>query len=88
MNKVYDDTKEREDVMLAKVYEANEKARFTYELGRLVNNFSDEIKKFNFNDSSELVIITYNNGHTAEVNVAGDSLVAIMYDVGKYLCEH
>lgn len=88
MGKVYEDTRTREDAILAKICESNEKADFVFELGRFMRKYYEEIKGFRYHDAMELVLITYKNGHVAEINVAGDSLAAIMYDIGKYLCEH
>lgn len=65
-----------------------DKMKFVHELGTLICKYDLEIENLTYDEISEEVKITYINGYVAGVNVAADSLVAIMYDVGKYLCAH
>lgn len=65
------------------------KVKFVEELGELVYRFSREnVEQMRYDEKTETVIVYYENGHTARVPVACDSVVAIMKDVGDYFCKH
>jgi hypothetical protein len=70
--------------------EYRNKAEFVRKLGELLNEHTNHRTGvvemiYQNNNDFETVQIIFDNGNSRTVNVTGDSELAIMYDVYKYL---
>lgn len=62
------------------------KTSFVQELGELLAEYSrEDIAALDYSEENETVYITFGNGYVKPVNVACDSIIAIMQDVYKAL---
>lgn len=68
----------------------NKKAQFVKEYGELLERFAERssVQSLEYKavgECTEIVTINYKNGHKKNVNVSGDSIIAITHDIYKAL---
>ena len=61
-----------------------DRKRFVHNLGELLSQTRESIVGAELDDD-EIVTVTYNGGHTVQININMDSYLAIIRDVTKYL---